>query len=119
MVPNMSEHLWLYEGMTEYSAGLVQIKYGIIDLDTYIGMIHDKIVAASKFKDTLPITLMSKHVVEKEYHDQYNNVYQKGALIGMCLDMKLRKLSGGAYGIQDMLQDLSKIYGKDKAFQDD
>ncbi len=119
MVPHMSEHLWLYEGMTEYSAGLVQIKYGIIDLDTYINMIHDKIVAASKFKDSLPMTVMSRHVVEKEYHDQYNNVYQKGALIGMCLDMKLRKLSGGQYGIQEMLRDLSKTYGKDKAFKDD
>jgi predicted metalloprotease with PDZ domain len=119
MVPHMSEHLWLYEGMTEYSAGLVQIKYGIIDLDAYVGMIHDKIIGASKFKDTLPITVMSRHVVEKEYHDQYNNVYQKGALIGMCLDMKLRKLSGGRYGIQEMLQDLSKTYGKDRAFKDD
>lgn len=119
MVPHMSEHLWLYEGMTEYSAGLVQVKYGIIDLDTYIGMIHEKIVSAAKFNDTLPITVMSRHVVEKKYHDQYNNVYQKGALIGMCLDLKLRKLSGGTYGIQEMLRDLSKTYGKDKAFKDD
>jgi predicted metalloprotease with PDZ domain len=118
IVPKMSEHLWLYEGMTEYSAGLVQIKYGIIDLNAYLGMIHEKIVAASKFNDKLSFTEMSKHVVEKEYHEQYNNVYQKGALIGMCLDIQLRKLSGGKYGIQDMLRDLSKTYGREKAFKD-
>jgi len=118
MVPHMSEHLWLYEGMTEYSAGLVQVKYGIIDLNTYVEMMRDKLVAASKFKDTLSFTEMSRHVVEKNYHDQYNNVYQKGALIGMCLDMKLRKLSGGSYGIQEMLRDLSKTYGPEKAFND-
>jgi predicted metalloprotease with PDZ domain len=118
IVPNMSEHLWLYEGMTEYSAGLVQIKYGIIDLNAYLGMIREKIVGASKFKDDLSFTEMSKHVVEKEYHDQYNNVYQKGALIGMCLDLKLRKLSGGKYGIQELLRDLSKTYGRDRAFKD-
>lgn len=119
IVPRMSEHLWLYEGMTEYSAGLVQIKYGIIDIGTFIGMIHEKLVNAAKYKDSLPFTEMSRHVVEKEYHDQYNNVYQKGALIGMCLDIRLRKLSGGAYGIQEMLRDLSKTYGRDRAFKDD
>jgi predicted metalloprotease with PDZ domain len=119
MIPRMSEHLWLYEGMTEYSAGLVQVKYGIIDLETYTGMLHDKLMMASKFKDTLSFTEMSRHVVEKNYHDQYNNVYEKGALIGMCLDMKLRKLSGGRYGIQEMLRDLSKTYGTEHAFKDD
>ncbi len=118
-VPNMSEHLWLYEGLTEYSAGLVQIKYGIIDLPAYTEMLHDKLVAASRFNDKLSFTEMSKHVVEAKYHTQYNNVYEKGALIGMCLDMKLRKLSDGKYGIQDLLRDLSKTYGRDKAFKDD
>jgi predicted metalloprotease with PDZ domain len=119
MVPKMSEHLWLYEGMTEYSAGLVQIKYGIIDVPAYVGMLHEKLVAASKFNDRMSFTEMSRHVVEKKYHDQYNNVYEKGALIGMCLDMELRKLSDGKYGIQDMLHDLSKTYGSEKAFRDE
>jgi predicted metalloprotease with PDZ domain len=119
MHPKMSEHLWLYEGMTEYSAGLVQIKYGLIDLPTYVGMLHDKIINASHFNDTMSFTEMSRHVVEKRYHEQYNNVYQKGALIGMCLDIKLRKLSDGRYGIQELLQDLSKSYGREKAFKDD
>jgi predicted metalloprotease with PDZ domain len=119
MNPKMSEHLWLYEGLTEYSAGLVQVKYGLIDLNTYVGMIHDKILSASHFNDTMSFTEMSRHVVEKRFHDQYNNVYQKGALIGMCLDLKLRKLSDGQYGIQDLLRDLSKTYGRDKAFKDE
>ncbi|HXC03163.1 MAG TPA: peptidase M61, partial [Bacteroidia bacterium] len=119
ITPKMSEHLWLYEGMTEYSAGLVQVKYGLIDLNTYLGMVHEKIVNASRFNDTMSFTEMSRHVVEKRYHEQYNNVYQKGALIGLCLDLKLRKLSGGKYGIQELLQDLSKTYGRDRAFKDE
>ncbi|MFI5151419.1 MAG: peptidase M61 [Bacteroidia bacterium] len=119
MKPKMSEHLWLYEGLTEYSAGLVQIKYGLIDLNAYLDLVHEKIVNASRFNDTMSFTRMSSHVVEPGYHDQYNNVYEKGALIGMCLDIKLRKLSGGKYGIQDMLRDLSKTYGREKAFKDE
>ena len=43
----------------------------------------------------------------------------KGALIGMCLDIKLRKLSGGKYGMQNLAADLGKKFGKTKAFQDE
>jgi predicted metalloprotease with PDZ domain len=45
-------------------------------------------------------------------------VYEKGALIGLCLDIKLRSLSDGKYGIQNLMADLSKKYGKDKPFKD-
>ena len=37
--PEMSRHLWLYEGMTEYFAGNAQVKAGLITIDEYIGMI--------------------------------------------------------------------------------
>ncbi|MCC6837001.1 MAG: PDZ domain-containing protein, partial [Bacteroidia bacterium] len=51
--------------------------------------------------------------------DEYNNVYQKGALIGLCLDIKLRALSNGKYGVQEMMADLSKKYGKETSFKDE
>ncbi len=117
--PKMSKHLWLYEGVTEYSAGLMQIKYGLIDLKTYLGMLTDKMTkAATNFNDTIPFTEMSKHCLDI-YKDQYGNVYEKGALIGLCLDVRLRSLSGGQYGIQNLLKDLSKTYGKENSFKDD
>lgn len=117
--PQMSKHLWLYEGVTEYSAGHMQIKYGLIDLPTYLEMLNEKInTSISSFNDTLPFTVMSKQCLDV-YKEQYGNVYQKGALIGMCLDIKLRSLSGGKYGIQNMMADLSKVYGKQQSFKDD
>jgi len=117
--PSMSKHLWLYEGVTEYSAGHMQIKYGLIDLNTYLEMIGEKMnSAATDFIDTLSFTTMSKLCLDV-HKDQYGNVYQKGALIGLCLDVKLRQLSGGKYGIQNMMADLAKVYGKDKSFKDD
>jgi predicted metalloprotease with PDZ domain len=61
---------------------------------------------------------MSKGVLD-EYKDEYANVYEKGALIGMCLDLKLRILSGGSYGIQNLMTDLSKTYGRNTSFKDD
>ncbi|MCW5909753.1 MAG: peptidase M61 [Cyclobacteriaceae bacterium] len=116
--PEMSKHLWMYEGVTEYFAGNVQVKYGLITPDQYLGMIRQKMLVADQFLDDVPFTDISKYTLDK-YSDQYYNVYQKGALIGMCLDIKLRTLSNGKYGLQDLMADLAKEYGKDQAFDDD
>ena len=116
--PKMSKHLWMYEGMTEYAAGHMQMKYNLIDLPKYMDMIKSKIGNMyNHYKDDIPFTVMSADVLEK-HKDQYPNVYEKGALIGLCLDIKLRQLSGGKYGTQNLMSDLSKYYGKDKSFND-
>jgi len=116
--PKMSKHLWMYEGVTEYFAGLVQVQYKLIDLDEYMQSIREKMLTADQFLDDVPFTEISKFTLDK-YHDQYYNVYQKGALIGLCLDIKLNKLSGGKSGLRDLLLRLSEKYGKEKAFNDD
>lgn len=116
--PRMSEHLWLYEGSTEYAAGLVQVKYGKMSVDDYLRLIENKMAGAAGYNDSLPFTVMSSECLTK-YRDQYNNVYEKGALIGMCLDLKLRSLSKGKYGLQELMQDLSKTYGKERSFKDE
>src|SRR5690606_11535869 len=62
---------------------------------------------------------MSENVIEKPYSDQYLNVYQKGALIGMCIDIMMREESKGQRGILSLMKELSKKYGVDKPFEDD
>ncbi len=115
--PKMSQHLWLYEGVTEYFAGNMQVKYGLITPEQYLDVVREKILTAETFYDTVPFTDISKFTLT-EYKEQYYNVYQKGALIGMCLDIKLRQLSEGKYGLQNLVADLSKKYGKSKPFED-
>ena len=116
--PKMSKHLWLYEGVTEYSAGIVQVKEGLMNRYQFLEWLKNKIFVSGFFNDTLPFTEMSKYVLGK-YEKQYVNVYVKGALIGMCLDLKLRSLSEGTYGIKNLLDDLAKKYGPEKPFKDE
>lgn len=116
--PDMSKHLWMYEGVTEYFAGNVQVQYNLIDPKEYLLTLEEKMLIADQFRNDIPFTEISEFTLDK-YHDQYDNVYLKGALIALCLDLKLLKLSRGAYGLQDLMLDLSKKYGKDKAFKDD
>jgi predicted metalloprotease with PDZ domain len=77
-----------------------------------------KISNASNMDDTMPFTTMSQNVLTKPYKDQYLNVYEKGALIGMCIDIIIREKSNGTRGILDLMQKLSKEYGIEKAFDD-
>lgn len=117
--PEMSKHLWLYEGVTEYFASHVQVKYNIIPFDAYLNVLESKIInSAEQYNRDLAFTEMSKGCLD-QYKDEYGNVYEKGALIGMCVDILLRDYSDGKYGLIDMMQDLSKEYGKDKPFKDD
>lgn len=116
--PKMSEHLWMYEGLTEYAAHHMQVKYGLVTFDDYLATQQEKMSSAMTYNDTLAFTKMSKGVLDV-YEKQYPNVYEKGALIGLCLDIKLRELSKGKYGTQNLMKDLSKTYGKNKSFKDE
>jgi len=116
--PVMSMHLWLYEGVTEYFAEYIQLREGLINADDFAKTIEGKLNSASRFNDTLPFTVMSKGALDV-YEPQYLNVYQKGALIGMCLDILIREGSNGQIGLQDVINKLSEKYGKDKPFKDD
>ena len=116
--PKMSEHLWMYEGVTEYFANLFQINQGLISEDDFYKRMSDKIENASVLNDSLSFTKMSANVLVKPYKDQYLNVYEKGALIGMCLDIIIRDKSNGERGILDLMQKLALEYGIDKPFED-
>lgn len=116
--PKMSEHLWMYEGVTEYFANLFQINQGLITEDEFYARMAEKIATSKNFDDTMNFTNMSKNILDKPYKDAYYNVYLKGALIAMCIDIQMRESSNGTKGILDLMQDLSKAYGSSKPFDD-
>ncbi|HEY3251385.1 MAG TPA: peptidase M61 [Ignavibacteria bacterium] len=116
--PVMSQHLWLYEGETEYSAHYIQLRQGLITLNDYVEEINRELKASSRFNDTLPFTELSKGALDI-YKGQYINVYQKGALINLCLDVLIRDESDGRQGLKDIIQTLLEKYGKDRSFKDE
>lgn len=117
--PKMSEHLWMYEGTTEYFANLFQITEGLIDEKEFYKRMMDKINNSKQYDDTMSFTKMSKNVLVEPYKDQYPNVYEKGALISMALDIRLRELSQGEKGILWMMKELAKKYDDKTPFDDD
>ncbi len=117
--PQMSQHLWMYEGVTEYFANLFQVTEGLISEEEFLERIAEKIETSMNFDDEMSFTEMSRNILEDEYSPSYYNVYLKGALIGMALDLELRELSGGTYGVLHLMKDLIEEYGVDHPFKDD
>ncbi|WP_162054440.1 M61 family metallopeptidase [Pontibacter pamirensis] len=116
--PKLSQHLWLYEGVTEYFSHLVQLQEGLKTYEAFQKEMMDKMRSASEYED-VSFTEMSRRIIEPEYQEMYSNVYQKGALIGFLLDIRLKELSNGQMGLRELMLNLSKQYGPNKPFKDD
>ena len=117
--PTFSKHLWMYEGVTEYFATLFQANQGLVEENEFYDKILDKIVASKGFDDEMSFTVMSENILDAPYAANYINVYQKGALIGMCIGILMREESNGERGILSLMKELSNKYGKEKPFKDD
>ncbi|CDF79445.1 peptidase, M61 family [Formosa agariphila KMM 3901] len=117
--PTFSKHLWMYEGVTEYFATLFQVNQDLVTEDKFYSTIMDKINLSMRMDDSMSFTKMSENVIDEPYASNYYNVYQKGALIGMCLDIIMREESNNQRGVLSLMKELSTKYGINKPFDDD
>jgi predicted metalloprotease with PDZ domain len=117
--PTFSKHLWMYEGVTEYFAQHFQVYEGLVDPETYYATIDQEIKVSKNLDDAMSFTVMSENILEEPYASNYYNVYMKGALIGMCIDILMREESNGNRSMLSLMKELSAKYGKEKPFVDD
>ena len=114
--PVMSQHLWLYEGVTEWAANILQLRDSLISLQNYLDIIHGKIMFMQGFDKNISLTELGVHSVELQ--SQYVNIYNKGAVVAGLLDIRLLELSNGTVGLREVINELSKEYGPDKSFSE-
>lgn len=117
--PTFSKHLWMYEGVTEYFSHHFQVKKGLIPAEDFYQVMKGKMVMSQKFNDRMSFTEMSENILDQSFSASYPNVYQKGALIGMCLDILMNRESNGTRSLLSLMKELSNKYGKNNPFTDD
>lgn len=117
--PEMSQHLWLYEGVTEYSSHHVQVKYGLYGVDSFLNEMRGKMEAQEEYGVDIPYTEFSENILEPANEARYGDVYSGGALIAMCLDLTIIKSTNGEKDLQSVLREMAKLYGPFKAFKDE
>lgn len=118
--PTPSEHLWLYEGVTEWASDKMQQEAGLMTLDTFLGEVAGKIMTdRERFDTTYSLSRLAATSFTAEGARQYGNIYQRGAVVAGLLDIRLLQLSGGRDGLRNLLVDLAHDYGKSRPFPED
>jgi predicted metalloprotease with PDZ domain len=118
--PIMSKHLWLYEGTTEYFSVLVAMQGKLTSIDATIeNNIKGKIENALLYPDSISFTKMSANVFDKPYIDLYNQVYTRGAIMAMLLDIQIMELTNGQKTLKSVIFDLCDKYGSKKSFNEE
>lgn len=116
VTPKFSQHLWLYEGSTEYHSGIVQIQNDLISFENYFEeYVQNKLLSAKKFPiHKMSFAQMSENVMLPKYQKQYYQVYELGALLCMALDIEIIHLTKGQKTLKSVILELLKKYGKDQ-----
>ena len=118
--PKMSKHLWLYEGVTEYFATIIEMQGNLETIESTLEHnLKSKIVSALTYPDSISFTKMSENVFNSPYKELYGQVYERGAVMAMLLDFEIMRLTNGEKTLKSVVFELAKIYGKDKSFQEE
>lgn len=116
VTPTPSEHLWLYEGTTEWASDIMQLRYGMSSMERYFGELKTKLTNDSNYDPNYSLSQLALNSFTKEGSKQYGNIYMRGALVAGLLDIRLLELSGGKRGYREVINELSKKYGANNAF---
>ncbi len=112
--PDMSAHLWLYEGVTDYLSGLVNNYSPALSNELHIDISYALQFAEKRKLRSL--TESSKHIVKSNMTNfiskilQLGNFYSKGKLLAFALDMELIERSNGQMRLMDVLLKMRKDY---------
>lgn len=120
VTPTPSAHLWLYESTTEWASDMMQVRGGLMTMDELLGQIRYKLRVDDYYFDSdYSLTKIAETSFTESGQKQYGNVYYKGAVIINLLDILLLEKSEGKRGMREVVNELSKKYGPEKAFPED
>lgn len=97
-----TEHLWLFEGVTEYFSLLMQYREDLITQAEFIQEMRNKI-SLMQFYEPFSLTQKSEESILNGNETFYRNFYYKGCVAAMMLDLRLLELSQGQLNLQELL----------------
>jgi predicted metalloprotease with PDZ domain len=117
---NYTKLLWVAEGITDYYAQLVLRRAGLISEHEYLENVAGAIQSLQNTTGRLEMSAEEASFDSwiKFYRQDENaansqvSYYEKGALLGLLLDLEIRKRSGGAKSLDDVMRHLYNEYYK-------
>ncbi|KAA3661662.1 MAG: peptidase, partial [Calditrichaeota bacterium] len=117
--PQASEHLWLYEGTTEWASKIMQLRGDLISLEDYLNILKNKLRINDHFRKDYSLSQLALDSFSMAGKGQYGNIYHRGALVAGLLDLRLLELSNGKRGLREVLIELTQRYGPNKPFSEE
>jgi predicted metalloprotease with PDZ domain len=119
---NYTQLLWWFEGITSYYDDLILYRANIISKKEYLQNVLDNINEVYKYSGVTMQTLTQSSITAwiKYYQATNNspnvnvNYYQKGALIGLMLDLLIRYKSNYKYSLDSVMNFLYKKWCNDQ-----
>lgn len=116
--PTPSEHLWLYEGVTEWASDFMQFRNGSMNIDELFNQFAIKIGKDAEYDPSYSLSQISLTSYTQAGGFQFGNVYNRGSMAAALLDIRLLELSKGEKGLRELILELIDTYGPDNAFPD-
>ena len=113
-----TKHLWFYEGITEWAANIMLLKYGMMDYFDYFSDLSSKVSHSLKLDGSVSLEDISQNSYTAD-HEQYLYIYSKGALTATLMDIHLLDVTGGKKGLRDVIVELSRKYNPENPFDSD
>jgi predicted metalloprotease with PDZ domain len=122
---NYTRLLWVAEGLTDYYGYLLLRRAGLITAEEYLGNLSAMIDAVQSKPGRLEMSVeeASFDAWIKQYRADENSIntqisyYDKGHLLGLLLDLEIRRLSKGAKSLDDLMRYLyAEFYKKNRNY---
>jgi len=110
--------LWAFEGITSYYDDLGLLRSGLIDGEAYLELFAQVMTRVQRGRGRLrqSVAESSFNAWTKFYKQDENaanaivSYYAKGSLVTACIDLKLRALSDGERGLDEVMRRLWQSY---------
>jgi predicted metalloprotease with PDZ domain len=99
-------------------AEVSQVRGGVIDPETYLARLTDKLQANDGYDPEWSISDMSLKSYSAKGQREWGNIYQRGAIVAGLLDLEILFRSGGRRGLREVVLELAAKFGPDTAFSE-
>jgi len=107
-----TKNLWIAEGVTEYYGALTVHRAGLMTREEYLDSVSDNIeeLQTTPGRQVQSAEMASYDAWIKYYRPDENSIntavsyYTKGAVVGLLLDARIRKLTNGAKSLDDVMK---------------
>ncbi|MGH7602302.1 MAG: PDZ domain-containing protein, partial [bacterium] len=120
--PARTKALWFSEGVTSYYADLTQVRTGLVTPEQFLDIQARQMRVLQSNPDRLKTSVerASWEIWDRGYGSSGVNYYNKGQLLGLLLDLRIRHETGNKKSLDDMLRHLNQNYAKlGKGFDED